>query len=67
MKVRHLCYYSEDTDRTTAPVLRALLKRTKVLHRDISARNILMYPEHHPDTEQEVVSDPPKFILDVLG
>ena len=50
-------------------VHRALLNKRKILHRDMSANNILVDPVHNPRTEDrslKVTSDAPKFITDVL-
>ena len=51
-------------------VHRALLNEHKILHRDMSANNILVDPVHDPRTEDRDPtsgSDVPKFITDVLN
>ncbi|CAL1717136.1 unnamed protein product [Somion occarium] len=51
------------------PVHRALLKRRRFLHRDLSIYNVLIYPEHSKQSteDKEFISDPPKFIDEILG
>ncbi|CAL1717125.1 unnamed protein product [Somion occarium] len=50
-------------------VHRALFKRRRFLHRDLSMPNVLMYPEHSKKTMEgkQFISDPPKFIDEILG
>ncbi|KAJ3491348.1 hypothetical protein NLI96_g776 [Meripilus lineatus] len=50
-------------------VLRGLSMEMNVLHRDISTENIVIYPEHHPDTmkDQRLVECPPIFISQILA
>ncbi|CAL1717120.1 unnamed protein product [Somion occarium] len=50
-------------------VHRALLKRRRFLHRDLSMHNVLIYPEHSKRTTEgkEFISDPPEFIDEILG
>ncbi|KAJ3491342.1 hypothetical protein NLI96_g782 [Meripilus lineatus] len=50
-------------------VLRGLNMEMNVLHRDISPHNIMIYPEHHPDTmkDQRLVERSPIFITQILG
>ena len=47
---------------------RALVVKRRILHRDISKYNILMYPEHHHDTVRgkSLAVDRPTFIKQVL-
>ncbi len=47
-------------------VHRILLKKRKVLHRDMSIYNILMYPRW-ADLGRPVMKDAPPFIHDILG
>lgn len=49
-------------------VHRGLVNDVKILHRDISSHNILMYPNHNPDTTEgkNLVEKPPIFINQVL-
>lgn len=46
---------------------RAILNETGVLHRDISANNILIRPVHYDIDQDPQYNDGPKFISDVLS
>ncbi|KAI0767465.1 hypothetical protein C8Q74DRAFT_1280565, partial [Fomes fomentarius] len=50
----------------TLEVHRMLLKQCKVIHRDMSIYNILMYPRW-ADLDRPVLKDVPPFIQDILG
>ncbi|KAI0079464.1 hypothetical protein K474DRAFT_621541 [Panus rudis PR-1116 ss-1] len=49
-------------------VHRFLVLERSVLHRDLSIKNILMYPEHEegPDGNDTFIENPPKFIDEIL-
>ncbi|CAL1717166.1 unnamed protein product [Somion occarium] len=68
----HLAKTVKDVLKATYDVIevhRALLKRRRFLHRDLSMPNVLMYPEHSKKTTEgkQFISDPPKFIDEILG
>ncbi len=50
-------------------VHRGLVNDVKILHRDISSYNILMYPKHNPNASKgkELVHNPPIFINQILS
>ncbi|KAI0079447.1 hypothetical protein K474DRAFT_1659020 [Panus rudis PR-1116 ss-1] len=51
-------------------VHRTLVNQRRVLHRDISFHNVLMYPRHCKDVDGDdrpLMKNPPKFIDEVLG
>ena len=50
-------------------VHRALLNERKIMHRDMSANNILVQPVHHPrteDTDFKLAPDAAQFIADIM-
>ena len=49
-------------------VHRGLVNNVKILHRDISSYNVLMYPKHNPEASvgKELVQNPPIFINEIL-
>ncbi|KAI0772771.1 hypothetical protein BD413DRAFT_492299 [Trametes elegans] len=51
----------------TLEVHRTVARRMKVLHRDMSIANILMYPKWGQFTNEKVIEDPPVLIDDILG
>ncbi|KAI0076434.1 hypothetical protein K474DRAFT_1662954 [Panus rudis PR-1116 ss-1] len=49
-------------------VHRTMVIQRRVLHRDVSIHNMMMYPQHGPESQNALMmKDPPKFIGDVLG
>ncbi|KAI0076428.1 hypothetical protein K474DRAFT_1644918 [Panus rudis PR-1116 ss-1] len=49
-------------------VHRTMVIQRRVLHRDVSMHNVMMYPQHGPKYENTAtMKDPSKFIDDVLG
>ena len=49
-------------------VHRGLVNEKKILHRDISYDNILIYPTHNPKalSDKKLISESPRFIDDIL-
>lgn len=66
--IRYVSLYSIRTYTGTGVFLvhRTLANRAKVLHRDMSINNILMYPRCAQATNAQVLEGLPPFIDDVL-